>query len=305
MKKERQHHVWQHYLKSWANEDGQVFCLSDGRIFSTGTNVLAVERDFYKLSKTTPEDIKLLRWLIVDNATPDAKRMHEKFLAMMTFPMDFVEANRRQLNNLNLIEESLDEYMTNALEDEHMGIEGRFLPHLERIKNGDLSFYSDSEGCLDFLMFISAQYMRTKGIKVRSIQSIKEKNGKDLSRIWSLMSSMYATNIMTSLFFSRKVRKLVLIENLTGLEFITGDQPAINLLGTPPLPPESLSIYYPISPKLAIILAEDNQAPMFTTETLTAKDVAELNGRIVAASHSQVFANTEAALKPFNKSERE
>jgi len=40
--------------------------------------------------------------------------------------MDFVEANRRQLNNLNLIEESLDEYMTNALEDEHMGIEGRF-----------------------------------------------------------------------------------------------------------------------------------------------------------------------------------
>jgi hypothetical protein len=63
MKKERQHHVWQHYLKSWA-VDEKIFCLRDGGMFSAGANVLAVERDFYRLSKTTPDDIKLLRWLI-------------------------------------------------------------------------------------------------------------------------------------------------------------------------------------------------------------------------------------------------
>lgn len=262
--------------------------------------MLAVERDFYKLSKTTPDDIKLLRWLIVDNATTDAKRMHEKFLTTMTLPIDFVEANRHQLNNIDKIDEALDEYMTNALEDEHMRIESRFVPHLEEIKSGDLSFYENSDGCLDFLMFISAQYMRTKGIKVRTIELIKEKNGQDLSRIWGLMSLMYATNIMTSLFFERKLRKLELIHNRTCAEFITGDQPAINLLGTRPLPPQSLSIYYPVSPDLALILSEVNQEPAFTTESLTATGVAELNKRIVDASHSQVFARTETALMPFS-----
>lgn len=262
--------------------------------------MLAVERDFYKLSKTTPGDIKLLRWLIVDNASVDAKRMHEKFLTMMTLPIHFVEANRHQLNNIDKIDEALDEYRTNALEDQHMMIENRFLPHLEKIKSGDLSFYKNTDGCLDFLMFISAQYMRTKGIRVRTIELIKEKNGQDLSRIWGLMSLMYATNIMTSLFFERKLRRLVLIHNRTGAEFITGDQPAINLLGTRPLPPESLSIYYPISPDLALILPEAKQEPAFTTESLIAADVTELNKRIVDASHDQVFARTEAALMPFS-----
>lgn len=113
------------------------------------------------------------------------------------------------------------------------------------------------------------------------------------------MSLMFAANIAVSLFSDRQTRKLVLLENKTGGLFITGDQPAINLLGTAPLPPESLSIFYPVSPVLAVILTEANQEPLFTSETMTADDVSNLNRRIVDASHSQVFAQAESDLTPF------
>ena len=41
MKKRRQHHVWQRYLKSWTVDD-KLFCLRDGRIFVAGTHAITV-----------------------------------------------------------------------------------------------------------------------------------------------------------------------------------------------------------------------------------------------------------------------
>jgi hypothetical protein len=59
-RKRRQHHVWQHYLKSWTT-DGRIWCLRDGNIFQTNTTKVAVERDFYKIPELTPEDIALIK----------------------------------------------------------------------------------------------------------------------------------------------------------------------------------------------------------------------------------------------------
>lgn len=300
VKKERQHHVWQHYLRSWA-VGGRIFALRDGEVHATGTRVVAVERDFYRLQDATREDFALLHLLAVDKASPDTKRMHEKFLNVTLGPLQFLESFRTKVKAADLpkLEVEIDTYKTNALENYHGVIERKFIPVLDLIKSKDLSFYSRGDECAAFVAFISAQYMRTKGIKVRSIDSIKEKSGKDLSRVWSLMSLMFAANIAVSLFSDRQTRKLVLLENKTGGLFITGDQPAINLLGTAPLPPESLSIFYPVSPVLAVILTEANQEPLFTSETMTADDVSNLNRRIVDASHSQVFAQAESDLTPF------
>ena len=60
--KRHHHHVWQHYLKPWAT-DGGIFCLQDGRIFATGTRVVAVQKDFYKLQHLTREDVTLIKLL--------------------------------------------------------------------------------------------------------------------------------------------------------------------------------------------------------------------------------------------------
>jgi Protein of unknown function (DUF4238) len=138
--------------------------------------------------------------------------------------------------------------------------------------------------------------MRTKGIKVRTIELIRQKNGQDLSRIWDIMSHMFSVNIGASLFLERKKRKLVLIENSTDVTFITGDQPVINLHGNRLHPPTTLSLYYPLAPRLALILGEVDEDPATSTDRLTPARVLALNTKIVEASHSQVFGHSEASI---------
>jgi hypothetical protein len=46
IRKRRQHHVWQRYLKSWTVDD-KIYCLKDSAIFATNTSKVAVDRDFY------------------------------------------------------------------------------------------------------------------------------------------------------------------------------------------------------------------------------------------------------------------
>jgi hypothetical protein len=118
-----------------------------------------------------------------------------------------------------------------------------------------------------------------------------------LSRVWNVLIHMFATNIGADLFRDRKRRKLILIHNRTNVRFITGDQPAINLKGAQPHPPESLSIYYPISPQLALPMADVDEEPLFGTEGLTAAQASMLNEKLFEASYKQVFAQSEGSLR--------
>jgi hypothetical protein len=79
--------------------------------------------------------------------------------------------------------------------------------------------------------------------------------------------------------------------------FITGDQPAINLKASRPYPPENLSIYYPLSPQLALLLSDVDEEPPFAAEAITAAHASTLNGKLFEARYNQVFAQSEEALK--------
>jgi hypothetical protein len=110
------------------------------------------------------------------------------------------------------------------------------------------------------------------------------------------MSHMFSVNIGASLLHERKRRKLVLIENSTDVTFITGDQPVINLHGGRPHLPTTLSLYYPLAPRLALILGEVDEDPALSTDRLTRAQVLALNTKIIEASHSQVFGHSEASI---------
>jgi hypothetical protein len=294
VKKRRQHHVWQHYLKAWST-DGQLYCLMNGRIFPTGTMTIAVERYFYKIGKLTAADIALIRFLVIDveGLHPLTRKNHEDFLRMVTAPAMF-EGQTMDLDDL------IDTFRTNALEDYHAAIEASFLPLLERALRKDISFYSDQQSCITLFHFLASQHMRTKGIKVKTIEILKRKDGLDASRIWGILSHMFATNIGMGVFLQRETRELVLVENTTDLAFITGDQPLVNLNGGDGTKsPAMLSWYYPLSPRLALLLTEVGQEPTFTTASLTSAQVSDLNSKIVAASHSQVFAQSRESLEPY------
>jgi hypothetical protein len=293
VKKRRQHHVWQRYLKAWSIDD-QLYCLMDGRIFPTGTTVIAVEQYFYKIGRLTATDIALIRSLIieVDGQHPLTRKNHENFLELVTAPALF-EGESGDLDDL------VDTFRTNALEEYHAGIEASFLPLLESALRKDINFYSDDPSCITLFHFLASQHMRTKGIKVKTIDILKRKSGLDVSRIWGVMSHMFATNIGMGIYLEREKRQLILVENTTDLAFITGDQPVINLHGGDGKSPATLSWYYPISPRLALFLTEVDEEPVFSTAGLTAAQVNDLNARIVAASHSQVFAQSRGSLENY------
>ncbi len=262
-KKRRQHHVWRRYLNAWST-NGQVHCLMNNRIFSARTTKVAVEQDFYKIGKLTAADIALIRLLVIDvkGLHPLTRNNHEDFLKMMIAPTVF-EGHSAETDDL------IDTFHTNALEDYHARIESSFLPLLESALRRDLSFYSDGESCITLFHFMATQHMRTKGIKVKTIDILKQKCNVDASRIWGIMSHMFAANIGMGLYLERTKRKLVLVENTTDEAFVTGDQPLINLHGDGEKPPEALSWYYPISPALALLLTEVNEEPIFSTASLT------------------------------------
>src|ERR1700733_2153449 len=92
--------------------------------------------------------------------------------------------------------------------------------------------------------------------KAKTIETLKQKRGLDISRIWGIMSHMFAANIGMGVYLERRKRQLVLVENGTDLPFLTGDQPVRKLHGDGRKSPATLSWYYPISPRLALLLTE-------------------------------------------------
>jgi hypothetical protein len=175
-----------------------------------------------------------------------------------------------------------------------------FIPSLESALNGDISFYND-ERCIPFLNYLCTQYVWTKGIKECTTELCNADKRADLSRVWNVMIHMFATNIGADLFRDRRRRKLVLVHNCTDVPFITGDQPAINLKASRPHRPESLSIYYPISPQLALLLGDVDEEPLFAAQGLTAAQTSTLNGRLFEACYKQVFAQSEESLKALRR----
>ena len=276
-KKRRQHHVWQRYLKAWAS-GGQIHCLMDGRIFATGTTAVAVQQDFYKIGKLTDADVALIRFLAIDVPGTHAltRKSHERFLSMVLTPSMF-QGQSAELDEL------IDVVNTNALEDYHAGLEATFLPFLDRALAKDIGFYSEPKNCIGMFHFMATQHMRTKGVREKSVAILKEKDGVDASRAWAMLSLMFAENIGMTMFLERNRRKLILIENRTSREFITSDQPIINLHGGNGTAPATLCWYYPISPVLALHLTEADKEPELSIRDLTIADVDRLNGKMVAA----------------------
>lgn len=256
-----------------------------------------MEKNFYKLHRLKKADIDLIRFLIIDKSPACSKANHERFLELITLPARFVDENRDTLKNIEKIEEALNVYLSNILEDHHSRIESSFAPLLEKIIAGDISFYSSDEHCIAFSYYISTQYMRTKSVKEKIIADLKEKSHIDLTKVWPILSEFLSENIASALFVERKRRKLILIENSTDVEFITGDQPVINLDGKYPEPTSKLYLYYPISPRLALVLNEVDAEPTFTTETLDAAKVKHLNDLIFKSAFSQIFAASKTSIE--------
>jgi hypothetical protein len=305
MKKRRHHYVWQHYLQAWARSE-RVACIRDGRVFTANTINIALRTDFYRLKELTTSDLLWVRKLCIDGCTEDAQRAHEGWIRFFTAVLDLRKRNEDATASDPQVARAFDEAMNNLEEDLHAGIEAKAIPHLDAARSGDLSFLLDDQELATFVHYLAVQTMRTAKMRVNIVAAMKRHAlpGFVPENAWGLLSHIFATNIGASLYGGRRGLRVTLLEAQAGGEFITSDQPVINMRGSlakgdgaPPLGEEDFELYYPISPRLALLVEVDQPTREVLRRGLRAAELERYNRAMFALAHEQAFAATEGLLR--------
>jgi len=290
----RQHHVARFYLNGWATDD-QLYCLRSNRIFQTNVRDAAVQRHFYETRRLTAQDAAMVR-LWIRKSPPQGAAALQGFLEMLSVWAELRATLPRALAAIRALVDHLDAQVLNAEENFHSAIENAAAPMVEAARAGDLGFYTDDARCIHFLHYLVLQLFRTKAVKEKVFRLQAEQGGYDLTNCWNILSHISATNVGLTLFLERRRRTLTLLENHTEVDFITGDQPVLNLLHGQG---DAYSPYYPIGPRAALVLSDPDVPCPLSGRPLTAVDVLGLNRRIADAALEQLFAASAEPLGPF------
>lgn len=299
-RKRRHHYVWRRYLKPWA-QDEKIFALISGKIANPNLMGVAQKRDFYEFSPVTEEDIIFIRMLVVERAMPDLRALHEDTLALYLSMQRAILIADKHAGRNDELDKSTAALKSNFVEDWHGTIEKLADQHLDMLSRGCVDFYEDKINCIDFATFLATQYLRTNKRKADILSLPTPIPRGTVERTWTLLVHMLATNIAWHLFVSRTENTLKVLINQTEQDFITSDQPVINVLALGNQVgsiPEQLEFYYPITPKIAVFLGKHNKFPG-TEADATPQLVDWLNEQIFLQSESQVFAREKQTLLPY------
>lgn len=293
MIKQRQHYVSRYYLTAWTNDKKQIFCLRDGKIFSSSLMNVAQERFFYKIQNLELKEIDFIKKIIFDIKNEKLIELHINFLRWYT-GANFIK--KLFPNNVD-IDNEVNEIKINLEEDYHADIESIGNKYLDMLRNGNTDFYNntDTNHRMEFLFFIVLQYFRTKKIKNSVISSFKNYQF-DMEKIWPFLAHVVSVNLSYDLHLDKSM-KLILLENDTNEDFLTGDQPILNtysFLNDKELKHNELEFYYPISPKLAILISDKIKNNFIKIDDI--QKVKKYNEMIINVSLEQIYSLSEEQL---------
>lgn len=221
------------------------------------------------------------------------------------------------------LESIIKEQKANTEEDFYSDYEGDGCKWINSIINGDTSFYyggnsrnAQTENGIylpiyqqreEFLNFLCIQYFRTNGMRnsiekniVDMIDITREVDRHNFNidniRPESILPHMiWLIQAKCSAALSGQGANLQVIRNDTSLPFITGDQPIINMKKKGgDVAPKEFVLYYPLSPKVAIIV---NGSDSHKEKRLDKKiEVDELNCMILEHSYEYIVSNIQDVL---------
>lgn len=245
-------------------------------MFETSLKNIGQQRYFYKAEKLTDREQNFLEGFIEYSS----------------------EENKQSLYRLLKLYNNLadgNEYIVNCgIEDIHSLIESRSIELLNNLYNNDLSFFEDPKLRNTFSFFVSAQYARTNR-KRESVLNIKFQtpnlNNDRLARVFQLFFIEITSN------WIYRQTKIQLLINDTGNDLITGDQPVIDIKDNPENfdEPEYFNLFYPISPKKAILLSGESDG----IKRINENEVDEFNKLIFKQSKEQVYSRKMSDLELF------
>jgi Protein of unknown function (DUF4238) len=292
-----QHYVPRFYLRAWADKE-KIYCLQDNEIRNTNIRGVGAENYFYRLRELSPDDVDFLREAIIRDSPEGLKASHEQLVQAFTVPY----LAKRKLDALGLATSEamaeIDRMIIELNEKLHTNIEEDFQPHLAAMISGDLSFLEDARQAAVFYKGLAVQYARTNHIKKTRLIMEPERLALYL-RIANPLVHILATNVGLSLYADRKRHTIILLDNVTGVPFITADQPVINIATGPKdtTPPAKFDLYYPLSPTKAMLLLEPSSDLLPGSSSVSETFVRLYNLRMAAHSYRQVFSNSPRVLE--------
>jgi hypothetical protein len=300
----RQHFVFRHYLDFWAT-NRKVRALRAEKQFDTNPVNLAVGRDFYGIKRLTKEDIIVFEKLMC--SPPMAGRAIEANRQWAERYVEIGEASHAVSTNPKLRDADRDVAQgvrIGLFEKLHEGIEARAVGMLASIKDGDIEFLERDTEVIDFLCYISHQMFRTKNMRDQLIGNLSSLTAQEsIQKLQGLIAFCMAETVAGSLYMDRKNYSAKVLKTKGADEFITSDQPVINLLGTGDgTPPEHLVLYYPMGADRALLYFQNDLPFANVGEFLPEHEVRQLNLAMLRNSHEFLFSSTRFDLLNFSRS---
>ena len=294
--KRKHHHVWANYLLKWSTNNRDLFCVtSKGNINFTSVRGVVMERDFYQLTELNKDDVATILTLS-SKASITLQDQHNNYL------LDFLNIQKleKEFNNSNIQCEEMNQIILaakcNLLENLHTAHENDAAPILEELAKGNIAVLDNDREMLSLTTFLGHQITRTKNFKVCCITGLSKNNpklGKTMEHSWWFLSYMFGMNIGYKLYSARHTENHTLLLNNTNTDFITSDQPAINVHSCIKEEefhaPESMDLFYPISPKYAYIISESHRFENGLVE-INESNVIEFNEKIAKNANEHIFS---------------
>lgn len=283
--KKKQHYVWKHYLKPWS-VSGQIWCNRNNNIFNTALENIGQQRYFYESYSLNEFEGQVIKGMI-SKMHPSSHQVHGS-----TYDIYLSTTGR-------------GEYLQkNGIENYHSSIEGRAIKILNGLYRKDTVLLESDKNRINFCHFLGMQYTRTKRTldkttKLLSVLPVKfpEYNGKyDIAKITKVMSLIMADIIGNWIYSDGNIS---FIENRNKIPLITGDQPIYNLETNPNndgIAPEKFKLYYPITPRLALLIAEEKQDNCFIGQDVVVK----FNDFIYQSSNEQIYSTSKDLLEQYS-----
>ena len=295
--KTNQHYVWQKYLEPWTT-NGQIWCLRENKIFLTATRNIASQRYFYDLSYINPDDINLIRRILVEPASESLKPLCDTWLKQI----EKVNAVVADLTAKNLCKYSDFEMIyRNVYEELHGIVESRGLDGLMLLRankpNFLLDINTDNDIRMNFLFYLAVQYLRTKNMKANVKKNFLDNNPfSNIDSCINLMVPILATNFaycLSNALIDKTIYYHMLINNTT-IPFITGDQPVINIKANVDSTQltESLELYYPLSPVSALLISAEKSA----STSINVDEAKYYNNTMQSQAFELILANNRTSL---------
>ncbi len=305
----RQHYVWRHYLRPWAEKESIWSYLNESnKVIKSGLMGVAQEKYFYKLVNFTEKEETFLKNYIEKFSPAAVKSLNLDFLKLFT--------------STSRLKKSLDETLNSSVDKEKYAEEIRKLKfNLMEIGHGkmeslghkliayrsldDLKTIEQDDYLFDAVMFLCFQYFRTKSMRKSALQQFNGVPYEELAKkSWNILSYVTATTLAKNLSLDQNI-KFIFHDNTTSELFITSDQPVFNILNDKVDENGEvthLEFYYPISPKHALTIHfREEQAEKFIRNNIDLGQVEYFNKKVVENSDFFVFANNKEQLENLKK----